>query len=680
MPHWLDKLNRLLAKGLWWVVLAGVLGSLPVLAARVQTERSADQVEVAVDYRDLLQVASTQADPQSYLADRLAQLKEAGVNAMVVYESTLEELVWAQEIAVYDASGAALLQGKAKQPGDNGTYVLFLNPEHASVYRPIIETAFRNAGADVTDWSADGRSGLRIGMGPDDASLRPMQPSPVEMQALKDAGFLVVPRLSDRIEPFNEEEMNRWLDSFKSLGVTRVVFDGDAVTGYADQAESKSLSRFAAQLKARGIGIALFENLKVPQKGQGTLAKLLDYNVVRAHPVSEAEMARLDPDVLADRLLLAVKDRNIRFIFLNASASKDPVKGKVVEPLDTIVKALKGDPDTGTSGVVQGWKHFGFTVGEAQAFAVHHAPLEALWRALAVAGAVALTALAVGLFLPSWLTPVTALGVIGGAGVIATQSGLLTQALALLAAIASPTLSVALLIRRLRQPEAVVGRTVPAGLRLARAIGLYARTAVLSVAAVPLVAALLNHITYSLVLQQFRGVSLLHLAPVALVAAYFFLYAPGGTVWSNLKRLLAQPVTLLWIVIGVVLAGAGYYYLTRTGNSGQASGFELMLRNTLENTFGVRPRFKEFLMAHPLLLVALFLSLRYRWPRFLLIFATIGQLSMVDTFAHLHTPLLLSVARILLGLVLGLIIGLVGVAVWQIGETVWRRSRPRTAR
>jgi uncharacterized membrane protein len=140
-----------------------------------------------------------------------------------------------------------------------------------------------------------------------------------------------------------------------------------------------------------------------------------------------------------------------------------------------------------------------------------------------------------------------------------------------------------------------------------------------------------------------------------------------------LRRILMQPVTVFWIAVFGVLAVAGLYYMSRTGNAGTVSGIELAFRSMLENTFGVRPRTKEFLIGHPMMLAGIFLALKYRQAGFLLVLATIGQLSMVDTFAHIHTPLVLSIARVLLGLGLGLVIGLIAIGIWQACERVWRR-------
>jgi len=690
VPQWLNIWNKRAAKWLWWVVLAGVIAALPVMYARIQTETSADQVAVVMDYRDLQQVASTQANPQEFLQEYLKRLKDAGVNGMTVFESTLEELSWAGEINVYNATQAALLEGRVSPPEDNGTYLVFNKPEHEQVLRPIIEWAFRHHGAEVTSWSFKDHSGLRLGMGYDDAYLRAMQPNPIAMQSLKDAGFMIVPRLSDRLQPYDAQEVEKWLQSYEALGVTRIVFDGDAVTGYGKGKKMDDVRLFASQLKKHHIGVAIFENLRVPQKGMNKLAILLGYNAIRAHSVGEAEMSVIKEPVLEDRLVLAVKDRNIRFLYLNAITVKDGTKGQVTQPLDKIIEVLKGkeeivgddgdviideDADSGAgAGVVKQLEDFGFTIGEPAAFTVHKAPQEMVLRGIAALGAIALIALMIGQFIPSLLLPVMVIGAIGGAGLYVLRSTLMIQSLALFVAIAAPTVSIILLIKRIRVlRENAESQPISGFRRLGGAILLMARTTILSLAAIPFVVALLNHITYSLVLQQFRGVSLLHVAPIGLVALYVLLYGSGTTVVGNAKKILSMPLTVLWIAGIGVLGAVGYYYLSRTGNSGQATGLELQFRSLMENTFGVRPRIKEFMLGHPLFFAGIFLALRYRWAMVLLIGGTIGQLSIVDTFAHIHTPFLLSLIRDLLGLGIGVIIGFVIIGLWQVAEKLWRK-------
>lgn len=674
-----------MAKALWWLVLVGILAALPVMYERGQTESSADDVAIVMDYRDLLQISSTQEAPGPYLQDKLDQLKAAGVNGMAVFESTLEELQWAGEINVYNATQAATLERRVSPPDDNRTYVLFHNAEHEKVLRPIIEWAFGHSGTDVQNWTFGGLPGLSIGMGFDDAMMRPMEPNPIAMQALKDQGFQVFPRLSNRILPFDAAETAKWLDKFKALGVTRVLFDGEAVTGYGDGKNLGGVKQFGRMLDERGMGIAMFENLKVPMKGLAKLASVLEYDAIRAHSIGEAEMTILKKSQIEDRLVLAVKDRNIRFIYLNGVAAKDPVRGYVYNPVDKIAEALSGKPvkadpaaadasdDDTSKGVVEQIRSHGFDLGVPKAFTIHNVAQESIFKGLAALGAIALVAIMIGLFLPSLLTAAFVLGILGAGALYVLSPDAMAQALALFVGIAAPTTAVILLVKKLRELRDGAARPLSAGRRLGGSLLLFARTTVLSLAAIPFIVALLNEIQYSLVLQQFRGVSLLHLGPIGLVALYVVLYGAGNTVIGNARRILAMPITVLWIVAIGVVGAAGMYYLTRTGNAGEVSGLELKFRSILENTFGVRPRTKEFLLGHPIFLAGIFLALRYRWAMAFIIAGTIAQLSMVDTFAHIHTPMVLSAIRVLLGLALGVVIGLAGIAVWQIGEGVKAR-------
>jgi hypothetical protein len=731
----LNKWNKPLSRVLWIVVLIGILAALPVMYARVETEKSAKQVAIVMDYRDLLMVSSTQSNPQQFAQKKLDELKQAGVNGMAVFESTLEELVWAGEIAVYNASQAALLEQRVVDPSDNSTYVLFNNAEHEQALRPIIEWAFNHHGAAVTSWSSKEQNGLKIALGYDDAMLRPMQPNPLAMKMLHEQGFQIIPRLSNRFVPYDDQEMSKWMKNFEELDVSRVLFDGDAVTGFNENdPDQESLKLFANQLRAHEIGVTIFENLRVPQRGVNKLSSLLNFNTIRSHPIGEAEMMVLKTPQLEDRIVLAVKDRNIRLIYLNATTARDAVKGLVTHPFDNMITALQGDEEENLMGAVPQLKEFGFEFGVPQAAEVQKAPAEKILRGLVMLGAFSLIVLMIGMFLPSLILPVAVIGAIGAAGLYVLSSSIMIQALALLAAIAAPTVSVILLIKRLRlrregtdagvnistgsgfgartvsDENTVIGignesdRSTDPAVRagvgaiadarsavvkttgvngepssVARRVGgallLFIRTTVISLAAVPFMVALLNDITYSLVIQQFRGVSLLHLAPLGLVALYVFLYGPGDTVIGNTRKILQMPLTVLWIV-GIGLLGiVGMYYLSRTGNGGQVTGLELQFRSLMENTFGVRPRIKEFMLGHPIFLVGIFLSLRYRWALILLIPGTIAQLSMVDTFAHFHTPFLISLIRGALGVGIGLLIGLIGILVWQVAEKLFVKLR-----
>jgi hypothetical protein len=81
----------------------------------------------------------------------------------------------------------------------------------------------------------------------------------------------------------------------------------------------------------------------------------------------------------------------------------------------------------------------------------------------------------------------------------------------------------------------------------------------------------------------------------------------------------------------------------------------------------VRPRFKEFLIGFPALMLLPALRIPHRrWLGVLLALAIgIGLGDIIDTFSHLHTELLVSVLRIFSGFVIGAVIGIAAILIYR---------------
>ena len=251
------------------------------------------------------------------------------------------------------------------------------------------------------------------------------------------------------------------LAQFKELGVTRILFDGSAVKGFADQAEKKSLNDFAAKLNKYGIGIAAIENLKKPQSGLNTLAYKTHYNVARLYSLSDKDAAALKPDVISDRLLLAAKDRNIRMFYLNASPSSNLDKGA---DRRSYGKHLSVAPGTRWSHCSVGFLRF--PSGEAHAFEYSTPGWAKALRAISALAAISLIALLVGAFFNSLAIPVFLLGLAGSAGLYVVSSSVMEQSLALGAAISAPSLALIWAINRVRSHTEGIRRPVGGGLAL----------------------------------------------------------------------------------------------------------------------------------------------------------------------------------------------------------------------
>lgn len=155
--------------------------------------------------------------------------------------------------------------------------------------------------------------------------------------------------------------------------------------------------------------------------------------------------------------------------------------------------------------------------------------------------------------------------------------------------------------------------------------------------------------------ERYVGVKLLLLTPPALIVL--------AGLWVNRRQLSKVRWRPWYVLIGGLVLLAGAYYVLRSGNSGVAPGIELRLRDVLDETLYSRPRFKEAFLGYPALVLAAGLRTRWRWV--FAVLAAVGAAGTVDTFAHFHTPLAVSLLRTGYALAIGLVLGLVALAVWR---------------
>lgn len=201
----------------------------------------------------------------------------------------------------------------------------------------------------------------------------------------------------------------------------------------------------------------------------------------------------------------------------------------------------------------------------------------------------------------------------------------------------------------------------------------YLSAALISLMGSLTVVGILSEPAYAMGLDQFRGVKLVSVVPLLLFAALMF-YKEGGFEWPKIKSFLCKHVNYITLIALALVAVVLFRYVQRTGNTASVSSLELSFRQLLNNVMGIRPRTKEFLIGHPIFLMTLWMGYQKKWLPLILV-ALIGQVSMVNTFAHLHTPVMVSVIRTFHGLWLGLLIGLCGCFVLAQFEKIMKRRK-----
>ncbi|MEW6558140.1 MAG: DUF5693 family protein [Elusimicrobiota bacterium] len=192
-----------------------------------------------------------------------------------------------------------------------------------------------------------------------------------------------------------------------------------------------------------------------------------------------------------------------------------------------------------------------------------------------------------------------------------------------------------------------------------KTVGVFVVLSLFAVLSGTAIAGLLATKNFMLGVELFRGIKVVSLLPILILI--YLLYK------TELKSFLKKPVLFGEIIfLGVLLFVVGFYIL-RTGNYGTTTYLEDNFRMILEKIFFVRPRLKEFLIGHPFMILAIYLRYKknnppppppFLWKPFFIV-GIIGQISIINTFCHIHSPFLVSLLRTFNGICLGILLGII---------------------
>lgn len=375
-------------------------------------------------------------------------------------------------------------------------------------------------------------------------------------------------------------------------------------------------------------------------------------NVVRGHEIPDGDLRTSSLSTLVSRWERAVRERGVRAVILT------PIPGYA--PAQTIAYYEDALSRLEASGYHNGSLPLTPPIHGRTAFILLHL------------GICSLLLLIFLRLIPSF--PVAAL-LLSGAGALlplGLDTAILCQVDALLVTILAPMYTVLLFL--------------PSGKTGWRAgLGLVLKFTGTSLVAALLLSALLSQPIFLLKVASFRGVKVSLLLPAMLGLAIAYrdkwygwresLRTVRKKRYLSIGKILLRGLPLVASVLLIV------FIVIRSGNTeGLVSGTETRVRSLLETLFIARPRFKEFLIGHPLLFLFGASSgdltlLRLR-PLFIL-FGLIGQMSILNTFAHAHTPFLLSLLRSGNGLVFGLAFGICLYIALRLVLKGWRALRTR---
>lgn len=608
------------------MIMVGLLASLYLDYHRMAAEKDYRTVEVMVDYDELKELASGN---NLSLEAAAARFKERGATAVLVRERTLYDLKLSGHVQLLTGGEVRIRRSWDRDwlPGldlpDDHTCILFYD-------RVVFEDVRRQLELKKGDVAAGSDGGVwYLAAYLTEKEIEKMGVGFLKKDAiaLTNGGLAFIPRIRDW-PGASRQYFELLLDTLRGLpGVEMVTFNDPAIS-FSDQ-----LPILAEGLKEMDIPVGTFEFFG--QQGLPALAWLLDKNVVRIHSISEEDMARYNEKAAVERFSLAVSERNIRGVYVRFFGISNP--GLVLGRSLNYVRA-----------VADGIAKEGFSPGTPNWLASlpYSAPLMFLAGLGVIGGALLLTE---HFPIPArWSLILGIAGVVGWAGSLAFSPLLARKAFALFSVLVYPVLAI---LSFVCWEKRKMGQAVLALLKICA----------LSLVGAVIMTGLLADKSFMLKLNNFSGVKLAHILPLAIIPAFYLLR--GRRPLAALKELLNKPVTYLYLGAGVILLAALAIYVMRTGNDAPllVSSWEVKFREVLDRLLGVRPRTKEFLFGHPALLLLLYFGYDRKGiiKTGLLLLAVIGQVSLVNTYAHIHTPLFISLIRSAHGLWMGVLLGVV---------------------
>ena len=609
---------------LWAMMILAAIVCLIPAANRFKAEQTNRRVEIAMDIMEMRRLAASEGNP---LTDTLRKLKTAGATSVLVQEDTLDSLrdLGIIEILPSTKHQTTLLivhQGqfdRIKSNLQNRTAVQIAIPEQFS------GSDLEDAGIVTADrW--DAIKDIGVGIDPEVVAL------------VRSAGLRVVGRVGNNPNP-SDARVAATLNDIRKLNIDTVIFSGISVLGAGN--------RYAETVKHLNEPSAIrFGSIEFgKQTGDTALVKRAPYNTIRVHTITSSEMVTATPGANIQRFALAARERNIRLLFVRLFLDG-------AEPLQSATSYI--------SGLRNALFRSQLGVGAARPYVRIGDPIIGRIAAgvVIIAAIVLLLDFTFG-FLTLRAAPLVLAGSVALVAIV-TVAGYMPalKLIALIGACALPSLGVAILHPAFN---------LPSGTTLKRLL------LVLSVTMLgPLTVVAIHADTLFLVKgDTFLGVKLTLIAPLVIATLLHGLNlkatSPAGFVALVRDRLsmlidISRNPILIWQVLlggGVLVALA--VMLMRSGNESSVgvSSLELQLRSLLDRVLFVRPRFKDLLF-QPFLLLSLVLT-GTKWPlqRIAAILASIALASMVNTFYHLHTPLVISALRVGYGVLFGLIVAII---------------------
>lgn len=640
------------------IFLVSIIASLIAVWGRYKAEYSSNGVELIMDYSSLNLL---KVDELGYLK----KLKENGLTAVAIYPDNIKVMLKgsnAKLITGNELNRLAVTAGEvnpvlASYPYDEDSSFLIINgagyvkrlQEYLLLWKKEYDIEYHIEGDNAVVFFPEWKNKFaNLSLGFDKGLI----------ENIKKSNLKVIPRFYNNKlgNDYNWKIMNEFTPY-------AVIFAGSEITGYKENNKS-DLKRTADIMLQNNIKFGMIESFIAKQKGANSLAYYLDFNILRVHSIQQKEMDEREDynkDKIVDRYLRAVRERNVRLLYLKPFLQERdniPPEERTLSFINSISKNLLKE---------------GYSPGSSKTFMKYGSPVLLLLLTglgIITAGIVLLEYIW-GVSFNRYFWILILAGAIVQLGLlIIGKEFFLRKLLALGSAVTFPSLAIITQLLFSRGENWLIRFLKASGISLIGAVFL---------------SAALAHISFILKVDQFVGVKVSFVLPIIFISIFYikkYFELNDSNLVQKIFLILDSNIKVKHVLLLFVFALGGMIYIGRTGNNSiiPVPDVEVLFRDYLENLLYIRPRFKEFLIGHPFLILSLGLGNQLGNKLFyfpFLILASIGQINILNTFSHIHTPFIVSMIRSVNGMCLGLIIGVLLLFLLRYILSVWNRKRDK---
>ena len=636
----------------WLIIIFGLfIGSYKVIK-KIKFEMNNRKVEFVIPYEDIKKLHLESGKTTEEL---LQELKKNGFTNIALTEVTITNLI--EDGKLTFVNGYSIINNQRIQfqqsnllqrigeRGINPNYMYLVVDEgklFQFVKNKLIhkygEVRVKDIGWNVLEVEADEKDlrELPLGILEDD------------VRNLNADGFTVVPRLNNHYS-YTEETIAFTLRLLKTNIIRHIIFAGDSVIGYPQN------TRYAAE-KIAGNDLNFGQIEFEKQLGASQMAAAIPQNTLRVHSISKDELKTLDYYEVVSRYIRAVTERNSRLLYLNLFLTQDFSPELVKYNMDFLLDLQSG------------LNARGYKVGNLyeNPNANYHKPSR-IFDIFLFFATIALLSIGVSYYLP-FSKKGFILFLISNFFIIFVGSliniKIIREFYALLTAISAPVVAYLSFLNIPRLENIKNSKFI-----IKEIIKIMLGIFLISLMAGILINGYLNGVSYFMSVDRFRGVKFAVIVPLLLISIYYFIRPNRlNSLHFVMKRFANRNLTFLFLIVFTGLLLGAVVYILRTGNYGFLifGKVETNFRYLLEQLFLVRPRTKEFLIGYPALIIGLYFfnSKKFlTWKYMFVTVSIIAYVSLINTFCHFHSPLLITFYRALIGLFLGVMIGLLVIVI-----------------